>query len=205
MLAMGLVASAGWLALALVQSTGSAVPSLAAYSVAAGAVMMHQGWPRLVGLLRVSAAGLAWGLGVGAALLALTYGLYPVVRWVEPAIAAEVQGLYRQLDLANPAMALPLVWVVVVGEELLWRGILLEAVATERRWNATRLRQIAMGSAVYALAQAGFGSVLLVAVAFGCGIVWSALRLHTGQLIAPVASHLIWSSFVLWLVPLPAP
>lgn len=199
---MGLFASAGWLAVVLLQPSGSAVGPLAAYAAIAAGVMVWRGWRLLAPMLRVSLSGVVWGLGVGALMTALTYALYPLARAALPTIADDVQGLYRQLDLGSLAAALPLVCVVVAGEELVWRGTLLEAVATARAWNRRRFAQIAFVSAVYAVAQAGFGSLLLVVVAFGCGLVWSALRLQTKQLVAPLASHLVWSSFVLWLVPL---
>ena len=202
MLTMGLLASVGWLAVGLLQSEGSAVPALAAYCLIVAAVIAVRCWPWLAGRLRVSAGGLAWGAGAGALMTAATYGLFPIVARLEPGVGDEVRGLYGQLALGNLSTALPLVAVVVVGEELLWRGVLLEAVATEPRWNPRRLLQLAMASAVYAVSQAAFGSLLLVAVAFACGVAWSALRVHTGQLIAPLTSHLVWSACVLWLVPL---
>jgi membrane protease YdiL (CAAX protease family) len=46
------------------------------------------------------------------------------------------------------------------------------------------------------------GSPVLVLAAFGGGIVWGALRAHTGNLIAPITAHLVWNGVVLFLRPL---
>jgi membrane protease YdiL (CAAX protease family) len=202
LLVLGLLASMGWLGVTWAQREGSAVPALALYAVAAGLVILLRARRQLGPLLRLSLRGSVLGLGVGAAMTAATYLGYPMVAALEPAVAAEVRGLYQQLELGDPATALPLVCIVVAGEELVWRGALLEGLAPGRRWSSRELGKVALASAAYAVAQAGFGSALLVAVALPCGAVWAALRLHTRELGAPLLSHLVWSSFVLWLVPL---
>lgn len=199
---MGLAASAGWLAVALAEDDGSAVPALTAYATTTSALLLWYGRHRLASMLQPDLAGLAWGLVAGAAMTAATYLLYPLLLAAEPAVASEVAELYDQLQLRGLGTALPLVLLVVAGEEILWRGALLDGIVRTRRWNRRRLAEVAVVTGVYAAAQAGFGSLLLVAVAFGCGFVWSVLRLTTGQLVAPLASHLVWSSFVLWLAPL---
>jgi membrane protease YdiL (CAAX protease family) len=53
----------------------------------------------------------------------------------------------------------------------------------------------------YALAQAGTGSWIVVALAFACGTFWTLQRYYTGSLLSPLISHLIWSQTVLLLYP----
>lgn len=202
LLILGLVGSAGWVAVVLLQGKGSVVPALAAYALTCGAVLILRARHQLRPMLRISRRGLAWGLAVGMVMTASTYAGYPVAAGIDAGVATGVSDLYAQLELGHPVMALPLVSIVVAGEELLWRGVLLEGLTPGPPYRQRWLASIAIASGVYATAQLGFGSVLLVAVAFGCGAVWSALRLHTGELVAPLLAHGIWSAFVLWLVPL---
>lgn len=95
-------------------------------------------------------------------------------------------------------MVLATVALVVIAEEAIWRGALLGALRADHGPVAA----VVLSAAIYAAAQAGAGSVVLVMAAFGLGIAWGALALATGGLFAPLVAHLVWTPIVLVLVPL---
>jgi uncharacterized protein len=92
----------------------------------------------------------------------------------------------------SAALALP---AIVLGEELVWRGLVHDA--WPRRF--TPVAKILLGALAYALVDLATGSPVLMATAFVCGTVWATLRSTTGGLLAPVASHLVWDLLVLFV------
>jgi membrane protease YdiL (CAAX protease family) len=92
---------------------------------------------------------------------------------------------------------------VILGEELVWRGVVQGALARQvgaRQVGGERWA-ILLGTLLYALAHAPLGSPVLVATAFSCGLAWSGLRHVTAGLVAPLVAHLIWDEMVLLVVP----
>jgi membrane protease YdiL (CAAX protease family) len=135
----------------------------------------------------------ALGVLVGVVTLVATYVGYPLVR---PWFGDEVRALYVLAAITPQALGLTL--VVIVGEEVLWRGALTSSLLARcRPWVA-----IALASVVYGAAQGGSGSVLLVVAAVAFGLVWGALRVWTGGLVAPLIAHLLWTPVVLGAFPL---
>ncbi|MFW5921140.1 MAG: CPBP family intramembrane glutamic endopeptidase, partial [Polyangiales bacterium] len=94
-------------------------------------------------------------------------------------------------------VALPILVVVILAEELVFRGALMDLLSERMGGTATVL----VASVLYLLPQLGVGSWLLMLVAFGCGLAWSALRQWTGTLVAPTVAHLIWDFVVFVLLP----
>lgn len=141
------------------------------------------------------ALGLAVGLGVGAVTLAGTYLLWPVLRGLYPPMVDDVRQLYASIPVTP--VTLPVVVLVVVAEELLWRGCL---VTGER--STLHLRAIVLVTLLYAGAQAGSGLPLLGAAGLLLGGVWAAEAIWTGSLLAPLVSHAIWTLAVFWVAPL---
>jgi membrane protease YdiL (CAAX protease family) len=91
--------------------------------------------------------------------------------------------------------------ILLIGalEEMSWRGIALDAMeARMGRRNAalatSALWALAHAPTLYRLADPATGvNPLLVAGAFGCGLVWSVLRYRTERLAPAVISHAIFS------------
>jgi membrane protease YdiL (CAAX protease family) len=131
-------------------------------------------------------------------MTAATYALFPLVVRVAPSSAHEAHGLYAAFGSVSPALAASLLLPIIVGEELVWRGIVQGAVT--RHTGATA--GVLLTAALYAIAHAPVGSPLLVVVAFGCGLVWSGLRARTGNLVAPLTAHVVWDVCVLIVRPL---
>jgi membrane protease YdiL (CAAX protease family) len=168
-------------------------------AIALGFAVLFLAWPTLAPLLRTSGPLLAWGAAAAIVMIAGTNGLYPVLSGGSAAFARDVHGLYGLFRAADP------LWVphallpfMIVSEELIWRGVVQEALGRRLAPSLTVL----LASAAYAAAHAPVGSLLLTALALACGFYWSAIRARTGSLIPSLISHLVWDYLVFVLRPL---
>lgn len=180
--------------------------------------------------LAVWAGGLPWrgerpgrdllaGLAAGVVLVALTHAAYRLAVLLLPGLDGVVGELYRDLAVPpGPVAALPLTALVVLAEEAVWRGVLVDRLESRyrrrrgglhgdrgpardaHRWGRTTLVLVAV--LTYAVPHLLAGEPILVAAALALGAVWTALRLHTGALLAPFACHLTWSATIFALWPL---
>lgn len=135
------------------------------------------------------------GLTVGVAMTAATYAVFDVARAIEPSLTTHVARLYRAAWTQTPGIALAWVLVILTSEELLWRGAWIDV------WRArVGMRAAAVSSVLaFAVTQLGSGSIIVALLACACGLVWTALRLHTGRLVASLVAHAIWTPVViLW-------
>jgi len=144
-------------------------------------------------------AGILTGLVVmGAGLLALRY-IAPLTRprgaWLFRvyAHAGNVQG---------EALLTALLLVVVVLEELVWRGFVQSRVRAAWDLRAAVpvtavLYALAHVPTVFTLAAPGIGpNPLLVLAALGFGLVWGFLALFTGRLLPSIMCHAVVSYFL---------
>jgi membrane protease YdiL (CAAX protease family) len=83
--------------------------------------------------------------------------------------------------------------IVVVGEELVWRGLVLGRLLARMPPGAATLA----GTLLYAAAHAPIGSPALVMACLGAGFCWSAIRVATGSVVAALVAHLVWDYAVL--------
>jgi membrane protease YdiL (CAAX protease family) len=140
------------------------------------------------------------GAGVGATMAAATYLLYPLFSGVAPFVARDTAILYSAFRAPSPVAVLVAFLPVIVGEELVWRGV--EQAALARRFGAYGGAVVA--AVAYALAHAPFGSPVLVLAALACGLCWGALRAATGSLVPPLVAHILWDAVILLWLPLVA-
>ena len=142
--------------------------------------------------------GIALGLVVGTAMSLATWGLYPFAVGVLPVVQGEVETLYGLLrQTPGPVRAFPLLLVVVAAEELVWRGLAIDLFTPVLGpWRAAL-----MAALLYVLPQIAFRSPLLIIVALLCGLVWGALRVRTGGLMAPFVAHVVWDLLVFIVYP----
>lgn len=141
----------------------------------------------------------AIGLVGGVAMAGATHLLYPLGRTLIPALASDVTALYADLQ-APPGVlaALPLLVLVAVAEEVVWRGLLIDALSLSRHLPAAVLAS----SLFYTLPQVGSGSAVLFGLAVVCGALWGAERVWTRGLLAPTLTHLVWNLLVFVAFPL---
>jgi membrane protease YdiL (CAAX protease family) len=159
--------------------------------------------PREIGArLRLSGRWFGLSLVIGGAMVIATHVLYAVAVFVLPALELEVSALYQNLyDPPGPYAALPVLLVVVLAEELVFRGLLI-ALLERRELGPSAL--VPIGTAFYVMPQLASGSWVLAGLAAVCGALWTWQRLASGSISAPLVTHVIWDSliFVGWpLIP----
>jgi membrane protease YdiL (CAAX protease family) len=195
---LALACAFGWLlANALSRRLGLWV-AVGGMAMALGPVLLLAGGASLRRELRPDGPKILLGLVAGAVMTGMTYLLYPVARAMLPAVAPQAVSLYATFGrLSGPGAALYLP-LVVMGEELVWRGI-VQRVAT-RCFGPTG--GVLAATALYALAVLPAGSPLLLLIASACGLYWGTLKALTRTLVIPFTAHLVWDAVVLILVPL---
>jgi membrane protease YdiL (CAAX protease family) len=172
--------------------------ALGVTAVGLGAVAFVLEGRALRARLRPTAKAVFAGVAVGALMTLATYGLYRLLASRFSVVARDTARLYEKLD-APAHLWLSLVVVpVVVGEEVVWRGLVQGALAPRLGAGAAALA----AAPLYAVAHAPVGSPMLILAALACGLVWGGLRAATAGLIAPLVAHLLWDEVVLFLSPL---
>lgn len=186
-----------WLAAAWAASVVGIWWALGGAAIVLGAAVVVARGVDLRALLRPSAGLVALGLASGAATVAATYALYPLlVRWA-PWATLEAELLYAAFRAPSLVVAAWVLAPVIVGEELVWRGIVQDALARRLgRWGGA----LAAGAA-YALVSIAIGSPLLVLVSLAMGLAWSLLRALTGSLVPTLVAHVVWNAVVLLWLP----
>jgi len=186
-----LVASASTRALGIWLALGGA-------SVALGAVVFLLDRAAALRLLRPSARLVLVGAAAGWSMAATTYLLYPVFARVLPFIRTDMANLYASFREPPRVIAALALLPVILGEELVWRGVVQTALA--RRLGPWR--GVSVAALAYAFAHAPLGSPVLVVVALACGMVWGALRSASASLVPSLLAHLVWDILVLLWLPL---
>jgi membrane protease YdiL (CAAX protease family) len=136
-----------------------------------------------------------WPIGIGAGLVMAggTMVLFRPVMTAFPTLFGDVSRLYAAFGDRGSVATILLLPVIVIGEEIVWRGAVQGALARRMRW----LPAAVVGALVYALAHTPVGSPALVLTCLGAGFCWSALRGITDSLPATVMAHLVWDFAVL--------
>lgn len=145
---------------------------------------------------------IAAGVAAGLAMALATHILYPVGVALVPGLEARVAALYAELHAPpGPRAAIPLLFLVVVAEELVFRGLL---VALLVRWGIKPSAIVVVATALYAVPQIAAAEPVLIALSLTCGALWTWQRLVSGTLAFPLVTHALWDLIVFVLVPLPA-
>lgn len=148
--------------------------------------------------LRPGPSRILIGAAAGGLMAGATYLSYPWLARLDPFVAQDTALLYAAFRAPPGAIASAALAPVVLGEELVWRGVVQAAIV--RRVGTAG--GVALAAGAYALAHAPLGSPLLVLVAAACGLCWGALRAATGSLVAPLVAHVLWDLLVLLWLPL---
>lgn len=117
----------------------------------------------------------------------------------QPVLRASVADVYRHSRETGFVTVLALTLLVAVpGEELFWRGFLLPELrdATGSVSGAILAWAVAVG------VTAAWASPPLLAAAVVGGGLWTILATWSGGVLAPIASHLVWTALMLvWPPP----
>jgi membrane protease YdiL (CAAX protease family) len=200
------IAVACWLVgFAWVGFAGSWIPLAILASLAAARLVV--GDPGTRRLLRPRAGALALGAAGGVVMVGATYGLHRVLVPLFPELPGATRGLYGVLNSAGyrPLALGALVVVVSFCEEVVWRGRPLadvDAGPDRRPLHGRALAQVAAMALLYGAASLASGSLLLGALAAGCGFTWGLLRVAGRSLWPAVLAHAAWDLAVLVVWPL---
>jgi len=144
----------------------------------------------------------AFALGIGAVSGLMFYGATRMVVDLatrHPSLHGAVADVYRRSQETTFVTVLALTLVIAVpGEELFWRGLVLPELrdATSSAIGALLTWAAAVG------VNAAWASAPLLAGAVVGGALWTGLATWSGGVVAPVASHLVWTGLMLvWPPP----
>lgn len=153
---------------------------------------------RLVERLRLEPQALVVGLAVGVLMTIGTYVVYPVAEALVPGMREEVVRLYAAFSGPGIGVVLLILPVVILSEEIVWRGVVYDVLASRFSWPVV----ILLGSLIYALAHAPIGALALTFACVCVGICWNAVRWWTDSLAAATVAHVLWDVVVLVVWPL---
>jgi membrane protease YdiL (CAAX protease family) len=137
------------------------------------------------------------GLTAGGALYGATAAfMWAARRW--PPLARQTSSLYRQADDLSVPAGVGVSAVVVVGEELLWRGVVAGVLVDASGSGASGA---ALAWAAYLATYLLSGSVPVVLGALVGGATWAALGWWTGGVVAPALCHVVWTSLMIVAPP----
>ena len=172
-------------------------------------------WLRRRGELRAALRPAYGDLSAGALLAALLYGAaMGAALLIAPRASGREAWLMRfYLQLGDPAadgrvLVGGFVFVIAALEEVTWRGLVMRALegplGPARAWVlSSALYAAAHVPALFLLADPTAGlNPLVVAAAFGCGLVWARIVHRTRRLTLAMFTHALFSwavvSFPLW-------
>jgi len=154
------------------------------------------------GASRQLAATYQIGLGLlaGAALFLATRSFVSVAGRSRT-FAGQMRDAYRRADTVSLPTAIALaVFVVAVGEELFWRGLVYR-VGVDRGLSTGIAA--AIGWVLYVVANRPSRLVPIIAGAIVGGALWGGLAWWTGGILASIASHMLWTGLMLGFSPGP--
>jgi uncharacterized protein len=118
--------------------------------------------------------------------------LYLLLRDV-PVFEGALEGILDRADAASIGLVLGLALANAVAEEFFFRGALHEAVGGREA--------PVVATAVYVLTTVAGRNVALVAAALVMGTVFTLERLSTRGVLAPILTHVTWSTLMILALP----
>ena len=128
----------------------------------------------------------------GVAAFVVFLAAYLVARHL-PLVGAALDGVLATADAGSITVVLLVALLNGAGEELFFRGALHAALEPHRPAIATTI--------VYVVATAATGNVALVIAAVVMGTLFSVERLSTRGVLAPMLTHLTWTTLMVLALP----
>ena len=152
------------------------------------------GGSNVPGRLGVTLVGLASG-----AIFYIATRIFVALAQRVPAFRRQTEAAYGKAGTADRVRELVLSLALAVpGEELLWRGLAY-------RWGADEMSSLAAAAVLvwvaYVIANVPSRSLPIIAGAMVGGALWGALAWWSGGVLAPLASHILWTGSMLALPP----
>jgi CAAX protease family protein len=134
----------------------------------------------------------AVGVAVGIALFLVTRAFVAAARrWTT--FQRNAAEAYRPAEDMAFALVLTLSAIMVIGEELFWRGLFQARLAAE---TGSILAAVLTGLA-YVAANLPSANLAIVAGALVGGAVWAGLASWSGGVLASLTCHLAWTALML--------
>jgi membrane protease YdiL (CAAX protease family) len=147
---------------------------------------------------RPSAGLLAWGVGAGLVMWVGALGVGALLSNQAPTLWAQTASLYAWAGEHALVWTVPLLILIVAGEEVVWRGALgLGLAARIGAWPA-----VGVSAVLFCVAHLTTGPPVLALAALLAGAAWTWLAIRTRSLVASFVAHLGWDVALLWLTPL---
>lgn len=134
------------------------------------------------------------------------FGLYvlclignELMKWIFPHFINQLAAFYEMVEPISWWHFLALFLIVIPGEELFWRGFVLEKLVII---NPSPKKAIFWATMLYASVNLYSGSILLIIATIIAGIIWSWLYLYTKNIISVIISHVVFDLFLLIVFPL---
>lgn len=140
---------------------------------------------------------LLWGIALGAAMVLTTQLAARLLLSHLPPVLDETRRLYSVLETSPVSTRAPIVWLVVLAEELVYRGVVTSWCARQSTKHA-----LLCSTALYVLPLTASGSWLLLAIGITVGALWTAVRLRSGGILVTLVSHGMWSCATFVAFPL---
>ena len=128
-------------------------------------------------------------VGVALAVVFILGGL--VVHQI-PWLDDQVKNVLRHAQQGNGGLLLLVTVVNGIAEELFFRGAMYAAI---------RKHQVALTTIAYTVATLATGNVMLGFAAIVLGAIVGLQRRATGGILAPILTHLVWSTTMLYALP----
>jgi uncharacterized protein YbjT (DUF2867 family)/membrane protease YdiL (CAAX protease family) len=148
-------------------------------------------------LLRPTPGRLALGVGIGLLQFAVTKAVLAGLSAAWPGWTSLARDLYAWQGPHGRLFLAATLPLVVLSEELVWRGAVTRFLADRAGW----LAGVGGGALLFAAAHAVSGNPLLVAAAAICGAFWGWLAEAFDDLSVPFAAHLVWDVLLLFAWP----
>jgi membrane protease YdiL (CAAX protease family) len=144
--------------------------------------------------IRFGASPVDVPIGLAGALL-LAAGAW--LALTIPFVGAWALEMFRWKEGHSTATLVATLVIAVAGEEIFWRGCLLEELAAKQ----PMVNAVVAGALINGAVHAASGSVLLALAGFGTSLFWGGLYALTRQLAAPFVCHLAFDLFAIFLLP----
>jgi nucleoside-diphosphate-sugar epimerase/membrane protease YdiL (CAAX protease family) len=174
-----------WLRMAALESVLSAI------AIAGLGLAWAKAW-------RPSASLLAWGVAAGIVMWVGALGVSTLLSNHAPTLWRETASLYSWTSEHALVWTVPMLILIVAGEEVVWRGALgLGLAARIGAWPA-----VGVSATLFCVAHLTTGPPVLALAALLAGAAWTWLAIRTRSLVASFVAHLGWDAALLWLTPL---
>lgn len=155
--------------------------------------------PKLDQLLKVKPNIVSFGLLSGTLLALISHGLFGLLVEPWPVFAQALQQCYQNLNVwPGKFWALPIIFLLVLVEEMIWRGLLFDMLQEK----LSGLTLVGVATLLFPIPHVLTGNLVLGLAAFGLGLVCNGLRYRFDNLVAPVIAHFSWNLWVMIFFPI---